>query len=173
MIELAVVLGLIIFILGLGILALGTGWSLPHEWVVQTLALILSHSWETMAIGAVCILLGLLLLLRPREPQNVSFVVPSRLGEVRITEAALRAIVARAALAIEGVRQVDSTLWQRPEGLEITVSGELLPEVVLTEVSESVQTVVKTDVENYTGIRVTEVKVLVRSVEGLRQARVK
>lgn len=166
-------LGLIILILGLGILILGTGWNVPHDWVAQMLELIRAHSWETMAVGALCLLLGLLFLVRPRENREVAFVVPSRLGEVRITQDALRGIVARAALGIEGVRQVDATLWQRPEGLEITVSGELLAEVVLTEISEALQTAVKRDVENYTGIRVTEVKVLVRSVEGLRQARIR
>lgn len=172
--DLAVMLlGLLILLAGLGILALGTGWSLTHDWVAQALVLVYDHAWETMAFGALCVLVGVLLILRPREHQDVAFAVPSRLGEVRITQEALRGIITRAALGVEGVRQVEATLEQRPEGLEITVIGELLPEVVLREISETLQTVVKRDVENYTGIRVTEVKVLVRSVEALHQARVK
>lgn len=168
-----ILLGLLILLAGLGILALGTGWSLAYDWVNQALLLVRDHAWETMTIGAFCLLVGVLLILRPRDHHEVAFVVPSHLGEVRITQDALRGIITRAALGVEGVRQVESTLQQRPEGLEITVIGELFPEVVLREISEILQTVVKKDVENYTGIRVTEVKVLVRSVEALHHARVK
>lgn len=169
----ALALGLILVLAGLGVLALGSGWFLPYLWLDQGIRHIRGNAWESMAVGALLLLVGLLLLLRPREGSQPSFVVPSRLGEVRVTLEALKEIIARAAQGLSGVQQVESSLVQRPEGLEITVVGQLHPGVIVTEISEELQNTVKNDLEQYTGIKVVEVKVLVRSLYSARPARVR
>lgn len=166
-------LGLLIIVLGLWLAALGTGWSLPYEWMNQGLNLVRISPWETMAIGILLVLLGVLLLSRREGGHELSFSVSSKLGEVRVTQDALREIISRTTLALQGVRHVESSLLQRPEGLEITVAAQFSPEVVVTEKSEEIQSAVKHDVEYYAGIRVAEVKVLVRSLETVRPARVR
>lgn len=169
----ALALGLIIGVLGLGLFLLGSGWGLPYYWVDQGLLNIRVNAWESMAAGALLILVGLLLVLRPREKSQPSFSVPSRLGEVRVTADALKEIIARAALSLTGVQAVESSLVQHPEGLEITVAGQLTPGVVVREVSEELQNSVKTEVELYAGLKVVEVKVLVKNMYSNRPARVR
>lgn len=166
-------IGLILVLLGLWLAILATGWSVPYLWMNQGLDIIRTNPWETMAFGVLLMLLGLLILVRRQPRTEMSFSVPTKFGEVRVTQDALREIISRSALALEGIRQVESSLWQRPEGLEITVVSQFNPEVVVTEISEELQTVVKRDVEHYAGIRVAEVKVLVRSLETVRPARVR
>ncbi|MHB1653789.1 MAG: alkaline shock response membrane anchor protein AmaP [Desulfitobacteriaceae bacterium] len=165
--------GLIVMILGLWLSALATGWSLPYLWLGQGLDLLKANPWESMTLGILLVLLGLLILLRPQKAAKLSFAVPSRLGEVRVTQEALREIISRTALSLQGIRYVESSLWQRPEGLEITAVSQLNPDVVVTEIAEELQTIVKRDVEHYAGLRVAEVKVLVRNLETARPARVR
>lgn len=169
----ALVLGIILAALGLGFLLLGSGWYLPYRWLDHALQYIRGNAWGSMAAGALLMLVGLLLLARPRENSQASFSVPSRLGEVRVTAEALKEIIARAALNLSGVRAVDSSFCQRPEGLEISVASQLAPGVVVKEASEKLQNSVKTEVEQYAGLKVVEVKVLVKSVYLNRPARVR
>ncbi|KLU61357.1 hypothetical protein CEB3_c22980 [Peptococcaceae bacterium CEB3] len=168
----ALALGLIIILAGLVVLALGSGWFLPYFWTGQLIGYMRENAWETMAAGVLLVLVGLLFFLRPRE-SSPSFALPSRLGEVRITEEALREIIARAAQGVSGVQQVESALRERPEGLEVRVSGQLHPGVAVAQVSEELQNAVRSDVEQYTGIKVAEVKVLVRGMFTARPARVR
>lgn len=158
-------IGIVLVVLALWILAIATGWALPFTLTSQGLAWLQNNPWESVVIAAVLLILGLLLFMRPRHREELSFVTTAKWGEVRVTEEALREIITRSAMNIEGVRQVQPLLRQRQDGLEITVSSSLEPNSVIPATSEQLQERLKQDVQHYTGIIVAEVRVLVRSLE--------
>jgi uncharacterized alkaline shock family protein YloU len=170
---LAYALGLILILVALWILAMATGWGLPYILLANGLEWLRANPWESTVVAAALLLLGLLLFVRPRESTDRSFQTSSKGGNVRISQDALQEIIARSATALPGVLQVKSNLREREAGLQIMVScqfeqGELIPQR-----SEELQTKVKADVELYTGIMVTEVKVLVLRLEKSHLTRVR
>lgn len=166
-------LGVFLSIIALWILAIATGWSLPSDLLYWGLEWLKLNPWESTAFAALLLLLGLLILFRPRKSIALSFRTSSKLGEVRIAQDALQEIIRRSAMEVSGVRQVQVLLREREVGLEVTVAIQFDPNVVITEVSEELQLRVQRDVEHYTGIHVAEVKVLVRSQETSHQSRVR
>lgn len=173
---LAYALGLALILGALWILAMATGWGLPYVLLVQGLEWLKANPWESTVIAAVWILIGLLLFLRPRERSNLSdrsFQTSSKGGSVRISQDALQEIIARSATALPGVLQVKSDLREREAGLEIMVSCQFEQGERIPQTSEELQAKVKADVELYTGIMVTEVKVLVLRLEKANLTRVR
>lgn len=169
----AYALGCLLILVALWIFAVATGWGLPYLLLVQGLEWLKANPWESSFAGVFLLLVGLLLFIRPRESKDGAFLTPSRGGEVRISSEALQEIIARSATVLPGVLQVQSTLRERETGLQIMVSCQLEQDVIIPQMSEELQVKVKQDVELYTGILVTEVKVLVRSLEKTRLARVR
>ncbi|MHB8124071.1 MAG: alkaline shock response membrane anchor protein AmaP [Desulfitobacteriaceae bacterium] len=166
-------LGIFLSLIALWIMAIATGWLLPSNLIYWGLEWLKMNPWESTVLAALLLLLGLLVFFRPRERITLSFRTSSKLGEVRIAQDALQEIIRRSAMKVTGVRQVQVLLREREAGLEITVSTQFNPDIVITETSEELQVQIQKDVEYYTGIRVTEVKVLVRSLETSLQARVR
>lgn len=167
------VLGLLLIIGALWILALVTGWAVPYLVLVQGLEWLKANPWESTVLAGVLLLLGLLLFIRPRQNNERSFRMSSKGGEVRISLEALREIIARSATALPGVLEVQSSLRERENGLQIMVACQFEQGVLIPKTSDELLTKVKQDVELYTGIIVTEVKVLVRRLEKTRLARVR
>jgi uncharacterized alkaline shock family protein YloU len=170
---LAYALGLTLILGALWILAMATGWGLPYVLLVQGLEWLKSNPWESIIVAAVLLLLGLLFFIRPRESSDRTFQTSSKGGNVRISQDALQEIIARSAMALPGVLHVKSNLRERETGLQIMIScqfeqGELIPKT-----SEELQAKVKADVELYTGIMVTEVKVLVLRLDKTHLTRVR
>ncbi|OLN32192.1 alkaline shock response membrane anchor protein AmaP [Desulfosporosinus metallidurans] len=169
----AYVLGLLLILGALWILAMATGWVLPYILLVQGLEWLKANPWESTVVAGLLLLLGLLLFVRPRENADRSFRTSSKGGEVRISQDALREIIARSATALPGVLEVQSSLRERETGLQIMVACQFEQGVLIPKTSEELLAKVKQDVELYTGIIVTEVKVLVRRLEKTRSARVR
>lgn len=170
---LAYVLGCLLIFGALWILAIATGWGLPYILIVQGLEWLKVNPWESIVLAAFLLLLGLLMFVRPRESSDRSFMTPSKGGEVRISQDALQEIIARSAAVLPGVIQVQSNLRERERGLQVMISCQFEQDVIIPQISEELKAKVKQDVELYTGIIVAEVKVLVRSLEKARLARVR
>jgi uncharacterized alkaline shock family protein YloU len=170
---LAYALGLTLILGALWIFAMATGWGLPYVLLAHGLEWLKVNPWESIIVAAVLLLLGVILFVLPHKGSDRSFETSSKGGSVRISQDALQEIIARSATALPGVLQVKSNLRQRDAGLQIMIScqfeqGELIPQT-----SEELQKKVKTDVELYTGIKVTEVKVLVMRLEKAHLTRVR
>ncbi|EGW36679.1 alkaline shock response membrane anchor protein AmaP [Desulfosporosinus sp. OT] len=170
---LAYVLGCLLILGALWILAMSTGWGLPYLLIVQGLDWLKANPWESIVLAAFLLMLGLLLFVRPRESTERSFLTSSKGGDVRISQDALQEIIARSAMVLPGVLQVQSSLRERETGLQIMVSCQFEQDVLIPQMSAELKAKIKQDVELYTGILVTEVKVLVRSLEKARLARVR
>ena len=170
---LAFVLGVLMVLGAFWIFAMATGWGLPYDLLFQGLNWLRWNPWESLVIAAFLLLGGLLLLVRPRESTNRTFRTSSSGGDVRISQEALEEIIARSASALAGVIQVQSSLREREAGLQITVACQYEQGVLIPQISKELKEKVKQDVEHYTGIIVTEVKVLVRRLEKVHTSRVR
>lgn len=166
-------LGVIIIIIAFWILAVVSGWLLPSNLLYWGIEWLKTNRWESTVLAALFLLLGLLILFRPRDRRPRSFQTSSKSGEVRIAYDALQEIVKQSASEVSGVNQVKVLLQERKAGMEITVITQFNSNTVITETTEELQVKVQKDVEYYTGIHVSEVKVLVRSLETSSQARVR
>ena len=157
------------------LMAVAFDWGYVGDFILQLVTWLRGNPWETALISIFLIGIGIALMFipKPRRFDEPAFHTTSKWGEVRVTYDAIKEIVARSAVSISGVRQIETQLHHRDNDLEIRIVAQLDPEVVIPEVSEQVQAQVKVDVERSTGIKVTEVKVLVRSVNAQRQARVR
>ncbi|AET66709.1 hypothetical protein Desor_1035 [Desulfosporosinus orientis DSM 765] len=169
----AYVLGFLLILAALCILAIATGWGLPYFIIAQGLSWLKINSWESTLVSGVLLVLGLLCFLRPRAGSEYSFRTALKGGEVRISQDALQDIIARSAKGLSGVAEVKSSLRQVEAGLEINVMCQFEQGVIIPQISGEILTKVKEDVELYTGIRVAEVKVLVRLLEKGRSVRVR
>ena len=169
----AYALGCLLIIGALWLLAIATGWGLPYLFIVQGIEWLRVNPWDSTFTAGLLLLLGLFLFVRPRESLERAFLTSSKGGEVRISQDALQEIIARSATVLTGVLQVQSSLKERENGLQIMVSCQFEQGVLIPKMSEDLQVKIKQDVELYTGISVTEVKVLVRSLEKTRSARVR
>ncbi|WP_088226395.1 alkaline shock response membrane anchor protein AmaP [Desulfosporosinus sp. FKB] len=167
------ILGVLMVLGAFWIVAMATGWGLPYMLLLQGLHWLKWNPWESLAAAAFLLLGGLLLLLRPQDNSNRTFRTPSSGGEVRISQEALEEIIARSAKALTGIMEVQSKFREREAGLQITVACQYEQGVLIPQLSKELKEKVKEDVELYTGISVTEVKVLVRSLEKARTARVR
>lgn len=168
---LAYALGLTLILGALWILAIATGWGLPYSVLVEGLDWLRMYPWESVVVSGLLLLVGLLLLMRPRERRIREFRTSAKGGAILISQEALQEIIVRSATALSGVIKVQSSLRELEKGLEITVFCQFEQGVVIPQTSGELQTKVKEDVELYTGITVTEVKVLVRRLEKARAAR--
>lgn len=167
------VIGALLVLIAAWIFAIATGWIWPYAVLIEGLDWLKYNTWESAAAALVLLLAGLLLFFRPRGVPAMVFNTLSSHGEVRVTQEAIQEIISQGAQSVQGVRSVSSSLKPREDGLEITVVSQFNPEVVIPATAAELQLRVKEDVEHYTGIRVAEVKVLVRSHENMRPARVK
>lgn len=167
---LAYLVGILFVVISGWILAIATGWSLPYDILLQGVYWLKAHSWESLVLAICFLILGILPFLRSRKTTEQSFHTSSKWGEVRITMEALGDIISRSAHEMTGVRLVQPVLRQREDGLEILLNCQLNPEAVIPDMSSELQTRIKDDVEHYTGIKVAEVKVLVRRSDNSQSA---
>lgn len=161
----AYILGCVLVLAALWILAMATGWGLPYLVLVQGLAWLKANPWQSMIVAAVLLLLGLILFVRPREKVERAFRASGKEGNVSISQEALQGIIAQSATDVSGVLKVKSDFRERDAGLQIMLSCQFEQGEIIPKVSEELRTKVKADVELYTGISVTEVKVLVLRLE--------
>lgn len=163
--------GIAIVLIGIAgwFLAIALGFTLPYDYTLESLIWLKGNPWESSVLAILVIILGILILARPK-PDNESFPTVSKWGDVRVSGQAIRDIVAQSAANLPEVRSVMPVLRQREGGVEILINCQMIPESLITDLSSQLQEQVKQDVERYTGIRVAEVKVLVRGIDGVSRA---
>ena len=88
----------------------------------------------------------------------------SELGEVNITLGALDNLIKKVASRQAGVEEITTSLKDREEGLEISLTGKVEPGVVIPDLADELQKLVKSYLEDTTGVTVSKVKVLVEEI---------
>lgn len=96
--------------------------------------------------------------------KNTTSVSKSEIGKVDITLDALDNLVNNIAMEQEGVVSIDNRLKASEEGLLIDLQAEIYPSNSIPEITNSLQQLVKSYIEDTTGVLVAEVKVLVDEI---------
>ncbi len=88
----------------------------------------------------------------------------SELGKVDITLDALKNLVQGIAIQQDGVEEVQTQLEPAENGVYIFLTGKVTPSAVIPEVTGDLQQIVKSYIEDTTGVNVKGVRVLIDNV---------
>mgnify|MGYP000912402781 CR=1 FL=1 len=156
------ILGLILLVNAGWIMLLATGWELPYEYSIKLAQWLRLNPLQSLTYSLVTLLVAAFLLHNNKTKEKKSFITNTDAGELRITHEAIEDIIQRSTTGIQGLRKLNSKVHQVVEGLEIFVFCRLAEGYNIIQVSVKIQEIVRHDVEQYSGIKVKEVKVLVR-----------
>lgn len=98
------------------------------------------------------------------KEKEISLISKNELGVVNISINALDNLVNNIASEQEGIISIDNRLKATEEGLMISLNGQVNPTIPIPAIAENLQTVVKTYIEETTGVQVAGVRVLVEGV---------
>lgn len=96
--------------------------------------------------------------------KNTTLINRSELGEVEITLEALDNLVNTIALEQDGIVAISNRLSTEDDGLTIYLKAKILPSKTIPEITNSLQELVKSYIEDTTGVTVSSIKVLVEDV---------
>lgn len=99
-----------------------------------------------------------------RRGRGQAVVHETALGDVRISLDAVENLVRRIARSIKGVREIKATITQSQGGLVADLRGVISPEVSIPDVSEEIQSAVKSYVRRVVGVEVAEVRLHVENI---------
>lgn len=166
-----------ILIIASGILMLLTasilGWTiLGSSVVIQWLASLRHAPLDGWIVVLFLLLIGVyLFLLALKTEAKKALIHRTDLGEVRISLHSVQGLIVRAALGIKGVKDVSVTLGTGDK-LDVKLDLQVLPDYHLPELTEAVQSQVRTYLEETVGITVNQVEVLVKGIVAESKTRV-
>ena len=105
-----------------------------------------------------------LLLSFKGKGQPTSILIPSELGEVRITLDTIDSLVHQGTKNTKGIKDLKTRIVVREGGLFIYVKAVLYGDRNIPELSQTMQGVIQDHVYKISGVHVTEVKVLIDNV---------
>lgn len=172
--AMSVLVGLMFLCGGGALLAMALEWWEP-KWKWQELPRLAAGEWRAQVLlaGAVLFLLGVYFfaLGTRRRARERALVKETSLGIVRISLRAVEALVKRAARQVQGIREVETALHSTPEGLEVALTVNVLPDTRIPEMADQVQTAVSRYIYDTVGVNVARVLVNVRNVTGESKSR--
>ncbi len=121
-------------------------------------------------VGLVVLLFSLrVLLLSIRTDnnirENVSYVIKMMdLGEVKISSDTIVGLVHHVSNKFSGLKNVKVKVDIIEGQLYINIFGEVIPEINIPELTKNLQEKIKVNVENSTGINVSEIRVFITNV---------
>ena len=95
---------------------------------------------------------------------HTAAITDGELGEVEITMDALKNMIRGVATQQDGVEKITTELKAGDNGVHIFIKGQVLPSAIIPEVTSRLQRIVKSYIEDTTGVNVIDVKVLVENV---------
>lgn len=101
--------------------------------------------------------------------KKVTPISKSEIGEVDITLDALDSLVNNIALEQDGVTAIKNRLKTKDGILLINLTAEIFPSKNIPEITGNLQELVKTYIEDITGVTVGEIKVLVETVASTKK----
>lgn len=154
---------LIFIVLAGAAIGVALGWDKPLGYI--TLALSTPQNRISVGLVAVVILVIAIIMLATSlkfESQPRSVVVRSALtGDVSITVSAIKAIIMKAVRKVEGIREIEPSISNSPEGIKVYLHVAINPEYSVPEMTKSIQAIVKQYLEEIGGLDVAEIKILV------------
>ncbi len=162
----AILLGIVLLGTGIFIIAVSSD-LLPLFWAKLKLGA--SQAYPVIILtGGANIIVSLLLLLgigaRSSRRQAETVLQYSELGEVRISIAAMENMVLRVTQRHEAVKESSRKVVNTPQGLVIYVKAKVLPDLNLPDLASELQKSISAYIEEITGIKVLEVKILMENI---------
>lgn len=118
------------------------------------------------AVIALFLLISILFLLSGFKKSKFSLSVTkaTELGELSISLASVESIALTSLKNIKGIKEMKVDAARFSDGVSILIKLVVFPEVIITEMTKKIQTVVKSDVETATGVKVQKVIVKIDNV---------
>ncbi len=161
--------------LGLSVLmvSLALGWTNSLTYMEGYLAFA-TNRWILGATGFLVFIISLTLFLGSFrvKPAKETTVHETGLGQVKITMPALEHLISKAAVNVQGVRDVKPMLRLAGETLKVALKVQVSPDVNIPQVSEELQKKVLEHLQNTAGITLKEIKVHVNRVSWDAKGRV-
>lgn len=104
--------------------------------------------------------------------RQTTLINKSDIGEVDITIDALDHLVKGIAVKQDGVIEIDTSLKAGEDGLHIFLTGKVLPNIPLPDMVKELQTIVKSYIEEITGVTVARVKVRIDGIDDGKRSKV-
>ncbi len=172
---LLIILVLILMLFSLGLLAIAIG-IIP----ANNVGSIISEANRgmsaivTAAVAVVLFIVGLRLLVASLIPPKAlsTILATTELGVVRVSVATLDTLTQKAVHSFQEVKEVKSVVLPDADGAKIQLKITVLPDVVMPELTQSIQAKVKEYVESLSGIRVKEVQVYIENLSIAKPVRV-
>jgi uncharacterized alkaline shock family protein YloU len=128
-----------------------------------------AHFWWLLLAAVtlfLCGVLGVFVSLARKSTPSQVVVGKSESGQVNISLEAVDNVVHKAALSVAGVKDIKSRLKTANNGLGIYLQIAIPHDTNVPETATAVQNAVKEQLQLVTGLMVTEVAVLVSTVDG-------
>lgn len=142
----------------------------PARWIEDAMSTGRGR-WAVGLIGATFFLVSVRLIAVAFRRQGGQPVVhETSMGLVRISLDAVENLVRKTARGIKGVREIKATVIHGKDGLHVLLKGTISPEVSIPEVSEEIQTAVRTYVKRVVGVELVDIRMEVENIanEGRR-----
>lgn len=152
--------------LGLGIVGLRA----PLQWLLQLTSVGFDAVIVSLLVGLLGIYLVFLGWYETERIQEKSVVKETELGDVHITLESLRSLISQTAAGVRGVRRVAVRLVSSAP-LRVELDLHVLPDVVIPDVTESVQHTVGDCLRQLAGVDLADIRVIVRDVAAATKPR--
>ena len=96
----------------------------------------------------------------------------TNIGEIKISLDTIENIALGASRKLNGVKEAKANLFKREDGVAIVVRTVVLPDINIPLLSEDIQVKVKKAIEDSTGIKVSDVRVVVENIYSGYRSRV-
>ncbi len=126
----------------------------------------LYNQWE-LALVFVLLFIASAWIIYPfffSESVATTAISESEMGKVDISLEALDSLVNNIALEQEGIVAIKNKLKTTETGLVIALTAKIYPSMSIPKITKSLQELVKSYIEDTTGVSVTEIRVLVEEI---------
>ncbi|NLL52379.1 MAG: alkaline shock response membrane anchor protein AmaP [Peptococcaceae bacterium] len=155
-------LGLILLVISVWLLLLAVGWSLPYKIILSLLVWLRTNALLSAALAFLGLFVGLY-LLREGSSRTPKIQLPRiNNGEVRISQAAVEQIAARSIAGLSGLQNTKIKIKQEPDGLIVKCYCRPDHRFEINSGSLQIQKNISQDIEKYIGIKVKEVRILIK-----------
>ena len=132
-------------------------------------------SWQIGILFLLAFLVGAWVLypfFTMKDDRTFTEIKSTELGEINISIRALENLVEGIVYKQDKIDDIDIKLNGSSEGLEIFIAGDVEPGTVISQMTNELQQVVKSYIEDTTGVTVKEVKVLINDINENEATRV-
>ncbi len=154
---------LLLAVVGAVVLFAAMGGREPFEWFNM-----LTSSPERFiaaGIAAVLLVIAIVTLIYSLSFRNTTtktvLVSDGIAGQISMTIPAAKVIIMKAVKKVEGIKDIRTTINNKPEGLDVLLHTMINPEYNVPEMSERIQTAVRQHLEEIGGLKVASIRVLV------------